>query len=174
MWRGSKLPRQTSTPTQFPLKCFAFPGAETARKQFLLRGASSPAKKLPRTRRTRRRVRLKCERACGPSRALPGKRYSKPLPTGGAFALPGGRWCRQLPPRRRFRALGGGAAREISVRRHDVSLLLPLRPFGCHGPACIQSGRRSCESDGRSHQVFELLSAFICWRCLRSCWQAGQ
>ena len=49
--------------TQFPLKCCAFPGAETARKQFLLRGASTPAKKLPRTRRTRRRIRLKLERA---------------------------------------------------------------------------------------------------------------
>ena len=62
----------TATPTQFPLKCYAFPGAETARKQFLLRGASSPTKKLLRTRRTRRRVRLKRERAFGPSCALPG------------------------------------------------------------------------------------------------------
>ena len=32
----------TSTPLQFPLKCFAFPGAETARKQFLLRGSKLP------------------------------------------------------------------------------------------------------------------------------------
>ena len=36
----------TATPTQFPLKSFGFPGAEPARKQFLLRGASSPPKKL--------------------------------------------------------------------------------------------------------------------------------
>ena len=28
----------TATPSQFPLKCCAFPGAETGRKQFLLRG----------------------------------------------------------------------------------------------------------------------------------------
>ena len=69
---GEYLPRHCH-PLQFPLKCCAFPGAETARKQFLLRGASSPPKKLPRTRRTRRRVRLKRERACGPSRALSGE-----------------------------------------------------------------------------------------------------
>ena len=36
----------TATPTQFPLKCFAFPGAETARKQFLLRGDKLPSEEI--------------------------------------------------------------------------------------------------------------------------------
>ena len=58
------------------------------RKQFLLRGASSPPKILPRTRRTRRRVRLKHERACGPSRALPGKNAAQPQSRAAAKPLP--------------------------------------------------------------------------------------
>ena len=45
MWRGSKLPRHCH-PLQFPLKCFAFPGAETARKQFLLRGGKLPSEEI--------------------------------------------------------------------------------------------------------------------------------
>ena len=60
---GGVSPPADFHPLQFPLKCFAFPGAETVMKQFLLRGASSPAKKVPRIRRTRRRIRLKLERA---------------------------------------------------------------------------------------------------------------
>ena len=35
---GSKLPPADFLPSQLPLKRYAFPGAETARKQFLLRG----------------------------------------------------------------------------------------------------------------------------------------
>ena len=34
-WRGSLLPRHCH-PLQFPLKSYGFPGAETARKRFLL------------------------------------------------------------------------------------------------------------------------------------------
>ena len=73
----------TATPTQIRLRPKGADG-ESARKQFLLRGASSPPKKLPRTRRTRRRVRIKRERACGPSPALPGQERrtaAKPLST---------------------------------------------------------------------------------------------
>ena len=36
----------TATPSQFPLKCCAFPGAETARKQFLLRGGKLPSEEI--------------------------------------------------------------------------------------------------------------------------------
>ena len=36
----------TSTPSQFPLKSSGFPGAETARKQFLLRGGKLPSEEI--------------------------------------------------------------------------------------------------------------------------------
>ena len=80
MWRGSISPATTFRPSDDvtwanfalahwsggrpPSRPFA-----PAMKQFLLRGASSPPKKLLRTRRTRRRVRLKHERAAALSRS---------------------------------------------------------------------------------------------------------
>ena len=50
-------------PYQFPLKSYGFSGAETARKRFCSGKWDFPPQKSPRPRRTRRRGRLKRERA---------------------------------------------------------------------------------------------------------------
>ena len=59
--RRGRIPLRT-TLSQIPLKSCGFPGAESARKRFFLRGASSPPKKSARSRRTGRRDRLEVER----------------------------------------------------------------------------------------------------------------
>ena len=62
--RPSCAPRHCHPLKQFPLKSCGFPGAETARKRFLLwKMGFSSAKIAPAPRRTRRRGRLKRERA---------------------------------------------------------------------------------------------------------------
>ena len=45
-WTGEQAPPADFHPYQFLLKCFAFPGAETARKQFLLRGDKLPSEEI--------------------------------------------------------------------------------------------------------------------------------
>ena len=59
--RRGRIPLR-ATLSQIPLKSCGFPGAESARKRFFLRGASSPPKKSARSRRTGRRDRLEVER----------------------------------------------------------------------------------------------------------------
>ena len=57
-------------PLQFPLKSFGFPGAETARKRFLLWEMGFPGAKIStRARRACRRARFLCERAEALSRS---------------------------------------------------------------------------------------------------------
>ena len=56
-----QVPLRT-TLSQIPLKSCGFPGAESARKRFFLRGASSPPKKSARSRRACHRDRLEVER----------------------------------------------------------------------------------------------------------------
>ena len=59
--RRGRIPLR-ATLSQIPLKSCGFPGAESARKRFFLRGASSPPKKSARSRRAGRRDRLEVER----------------------------------------------------------------------------------------------------------------
>ncbi len=60
--RKGQIPLRTSL-SQIPLKSCGFPGAESARKRFFLRGASPHSEKIStRVRRAGRRPRLKVER----------------------------------------------------------------------------------------------------------------
>ena len=43
---GEQAPPADFHPHQFPLKCCTFPGAETAGKQFLLRGGKLPSEEI--------------------------------------------------------------------------------------------------------------------------------
>ena len=46
MWTGELAPPPRPPPLQFPLKSYGFPGAETARKRFLLWEMGFPAAKI--------------------------------------------------------------------------------------------------------------------------------
>ena len=147
---GEYLPRHFH-PHQFPLKCCAFPGAETARKQFLLRGASSHAKKLPRFRRTRRRKRIDA-RGLWPSRALPGqerRRTSKASRTS-APQLQNAKQHTHLIPLQQGRAL------------HQNALPCRLQPPS--GAAAVQRGEKRIQggSRGNSQSPYPSLAAGGC------------
>ncbi len=81
--RRGRIPLRT-TLSQIPLKSYGFPGAESARKRFFLRGGKLPCEKISaRVRRAGRRPRLEVERALALSRS-PGGGLTRILVPDGA------------------------------------------------------------------------------------------